>query len=61
MSSGVNIALKAKVMEYDEDEGSDEGLSMSHPEDVKVAHGEYMAFYAINFWKDPSKVKMEMQ
>ena len=58
MSSGVNLALKAKVVEYDEDEGSDEGLSMTHPKDVKVSHGEYMGFYARNFWKDPAKAKM---
>jgi hypothetical protein len=61
MSNGVNLALKAKVVEYVDEDDSDKGLSMSHPDDVKIAHGEYMAFYAKNFWKDPAKAKMKMQ
>src|SRR4051812_25453197 len=61
MSNIVNLALKAKVMEDVDEYDSDEGISMSHPDDVKIAHGEYMAFYAKKFWKNPAKAKMEMQ
>src|SRR4051812_9993913 len=61
MSNVVNVALKAKVVDHGDEDDSDEGLSMSHHDDVKIAHGQYMAFYAKNFWKNPAKAKMEMQ
>src|SRR4051812_45125377 len=61
MSNVVNLAFKAKVVDHGDEDDSDEGLSMSHPDDVKISHGEYMAFYAKNFLKNPAKAKMEMQ
>ena len=61
MSNVVNLALKSKVGEHGDEYDSDEGLSMDHPDEVKIAHGQYMAFYAKNFWKNPAKAKMEMQ
>ena len=61
MRNVVNVALKAKVVEHVDEDNSDEGLSMIHPDDVKISHGEYLASYAKNFWKDPAKAKMEMQ
>jgi len=61
MSNIVNVALKAKVVPHGDEDDSDECLSMDHPGDVKIAHGQYMAFYAKNFWKNPAKAKMEVQ
>src|SRR4051812_10851796 len=61
MRSVVNLALKDKVVEHVDEDDSDEGLSLSHPDDVKIAHCEYMAFYAKDFWKKNAKAKMEMQ
>ena len=61
MSNVVNVALKAKVVDHGDEDNSDEGLSMDHPDEVKIAHSQYMAFYAKNFWKNPAKAKMEMQ
>src|SRR3954471_17724332 len=61
MSNVVNVALKAKVVDHGDEDDSDEGLSMDHPDEVKIAHSQYMAFYAKNFWKNPAKAKMEMQ
>ena len=49
MQKGVNVALKAKVVELDDDEEVYEGASIGCPEEVKRAHGEYIAFYARNF------------
>src|SRR3954466_14945870 len=61
MSNVINVALKAKVVDHGDGDDSDEGLSMDHPDEVKIAHGQYMAFYEENFWKKPAKAKMEMQ
>src|SRR5215216_1923318 len=57
MSNVVNVALKAKVVDHGDEDDSDEGLSMDHPDEVKIAHSQYMAFYAKNFWKNPAKAK----
>src|SRR3954464_12797655 len=38
MTNVVNLALKDKVVEHVDEDDSDEGLSMSHPNDVKIAH-----------------------
>src|SRR3954468_10086688 len=61
MSYVGNVALKAKVLDHGDEDDSDEGLSMDHPDEVKISHGQYMAFYAKKFWKNPAKAKMEMQ
>ena len=57
MQKGVNMALKTSVIDHDE--YAVEGLDC--PEDIKRIHGQYLALYARNFWKDPAKAKMEMQ
>src|SRR3954467_9544653 len=36
MSNVVNVALKAKVVNFEDEDDSDEGLSMDHPDDVKI-------------------------
>src|SRR5204863_297045 len=59
MSNVVNVSLKAKVVDHGDEDDSDEGLSMDHPDEVKIAHGQYMAFYAKNVWKNPAKMEME--
>src|SRR4051812_46378166 len=61
MNNVANVALKAKVVDHGDEDDSDEGLSMDHPDEVKIAHGQYMSFYAKNFWKNPANAKMEMQ
>jgi hypothetical protein len=61
MSNVVNVALKAKVVDHGDEDDSDEGLSMDHPDEVKIAHSQYMSFYEKYFWKNPTKAKMEMQ
>src|SRR3954471_14698737 len=57
MQKGVNVALKKSVAGHDEDDIED----MDCPEDVKRIHGQYMAFYARNFWKDPAKAKSKLE
>src|SRR4051812_29604887 len=61
MSNVVNVVLKAKVVDHEDEDDSDEGISMDHTDEVKTAHSQYMAFYAKNIWKNPAKAKMEMQ
>src|SRR3954465_12809037 len=38
MSNVVNVALKAKVVDFEDEDDSDDGLSLDHPDDVKIAH-----------------------
>src|SRR3954465_4776065 len=54
---GVNVALKTSVADHDEDDIE----GMDCPGDVKRIHGQYMAFYARNIWKDPTKAKSELE
>ena len=55
MHKGGNLALKAKVVTQEEMcEEVTSHIELS-PEDMKLAHSEYMAFYAQNFWNDPKK------
>ena len=42
MSNVVNVAF----VDHGDEDDSDEGLSMDHPDEVKIAHSQYMAFYA---------------
>src|SRR3954463_2816500 len=37
MSNVVNLALKDKVLEHVDEDDSDEGISLSHPDDVKIS------------------------
>ena len=57
MQKGVNMTLKTSVADHDEDDIED----MDCPEDVKKIQGQYMVFYARNFWKDPAKAKSELE
>ena len=57
MQKGVNMALKTSVIDHDE--YAVEGLDC--PEDIKRIHGQYLALYARNFWKDPAKAKAKLE
>src|SRR4051812_48338400 len=57
MQKGVNMALKTSVIDHDE--YAIEGMDC--PEDIKRIHGQYLALYARNFWKDPAKAKAELE
>ena len=51
------MALKNSVIDHDE--YAIEGLDC--PEDIKRIHGQQLALYARNFWKDPAKAKSELE
>ena len=60
-STSSNLALKAKVVDHDEDGGSDLSNIDWSSEGMKYDYNEHMAFYARNFWKNPTKAKEEME
>ena len=56
MKRGINLALKAKAMEYieeDDDEDDDDDSHFdSSSENLKLAYNEHMAFHAKAFWRE---------
>ena len=56
MAQSSSLALKAKVVELDEDQDHEEGSYLA-PEELKGAHRDYVALMAKDFWKNPSKAK----
>jgi hypothetical protein len=48
----VNLALKAKVVEHQEEEEEDDGYERS-PEETKYAYHEHMALASRGFWGKP--------
>ena len=57
MHKGVSLALKAKVVEEEDEKFEVEPSSMRSPEEVKFAYHDFMALQASTFWKDPIKAK----
>ena len=60
MQQGASLALKAKVVEHNEDEVCEDVSSMD-PEELKIAHRDYVALAARTFWKNPSKAKAQVE
>jgi hypothetical protein len=60
MHKGGNLALKAKVVTREEECEIEAPFIELSPEEVKRTHGEHMAFYAQNFWRDPQKAKANL-
>ena len=60
MQQGASLALKAKVIEHDEDLECEDVSSMD-PEELKVVHRDYVALAARTFWKNPSKAKAQVE
>ena len=56
MHQGSSLALKAKVVEQDEDQDHEEG-SQLNPEEIMSAYQDYVALAARTFWKNPSQFK----
>ena len=59
MKQGPSLALKAKVVEHNEDQDCEDVSSMD-PEELKIGHRDYVALAARTFWKNPSKAKAQV-
>jgi hypothetical protein len=57
MHKGGNLALKAKVVENEEESSDEEPAPLRSQEEVKYAFHNYMALQANAFWQDPPKAK----
>ena len=60
MQQGASLALKAKVVEHNEDQDCEDVSSMD-PEELKIAHRDYVALAARTFWKNPSKARAQVE
>ena len=60
MHKGGNLALKAKVVENEEERETMVPSIEWCPEEVKYAYSDHMAFYAKDFWNDPLKAKANL-
>ena len=60
MHKGGNLALKAKVVEHEEERTSVETTNVWWLEEVKYAYSDHMAFYAKDFWNDSLKAKANL-
>ena len=60
MQQGASLALKAKVVDHDEDLECEDVSSMD-PEELKIVHRDYVALAARTFWKNPSKAKAQVE
>ena len=55
MHKGGNLALKAKVVENEEESSDEEPAPLRRPDELKYAFNEFIALNANVFWKDPAK------
>ena len=55
-----SLALKANVVEQDEDQDHEYG-SYLNTEELMSAHRDYVALIARTFWKNPSKSKAQVE
>ena len=62
MSKGVTHALKAKVVDREEEEeGWVDKSSTMTDEEKRVTHQEYLALAARTYWKSPYKAKIQLE
>ena len=57
MHKGTSLALKAKVVEQDEEVEVQEDVSNWHPKDLEDTLKDYIALTSRAFWKSPCKAK----
>src|SRR5664279_4086102 len=60
MHKGVSLALKAKVVEHEEEKVCEEDVTTWDPKDVQDTHRYYMALASRTFWKNPAKAKEQI-
>ena len=59
MHQGSSLALKARVVEQDDEQEETPSVILS-PDEIKTTHRDYVALAARSFWKNPAKAKVHV-
>ena len=60
MHKGTSLALKANVVEHEEEIVCEEDVTKWDPKDVQDTHKDYTALASRTFWKSPAKAKAQL-
>ena len=59
MHQGSSLALKARVVEQDDEHDHTEAVILT-PNEIKSTHRDFVALVARSFWKNPAKAKVQV-
>ena len=59
MHQGSSLALKAKLVEHDDEQDHTKTVILI-PEEIKATHRDSVALAVRSFWKNPAKAKVQV-